>query len=185
MILTANPLQVWRRPPQKQESDWSWPERIPAWAGAQLPPAEGGSAAPHQQEDPSALQACATGQLPQVRAAAFCTVYWLHLQFIYAPLYFSAAVVQAVSLLSNMGWNWIYRYTYFVYREIYFFNGFTKRICITACASCVFLNLIYISIYNLTQQVITNTMPKDITNVIWITSDLSSVFHLGKGSKSE
>lgn len=47
--------KVRRRPSQKQEPDWAGPEGVPERAGKELPPTEGGAAAPHQQKDPSAL----------------------------------------------------------------------------------------------------------------------------------
>lgn len=47
--------KVWGCPTQKQEPDWSRPEGVPEGAGEELSPAEGGTAASHQQEDPPAL----------------------------------------------------------------------------------------------------------------------------------
>lgn len=48
-------LKVRGCPAQEQELDWSRPEGVPEGAGEELPPAEGGAAASHQQEDPAAL----------------------------------------------------------------------------------------------------------------------------------
>lgn len=56
-----------RRPQEEQEPDRTGPEGVPEGAGAELPQTEGGAAAPHQQEDPTALQTRPAGQLAQVR----------------------------------------------------------------------------------------------------------------------